>query len=167
VAEAATPESNHSGVRVPPPLVYAAGFGLGLGLHRLAPGDDLPASLRTVGLGLGVAGVAAALALCASALATFRRAGTSPVPVRPAMALVEAGPYRFTRNPMYLGLGVGYLGLALILDRAWTLLLLPAVLGVIRYHVIAREERYLESRFGPAYDAYRRRIPRWLGLPHH
>jgi protein-S-isoprenylcysteine O-methyltransferase Ste14 len=165
VGEAATLESDHARVRVPPPLVYAAGFGLGLGLHHLAPGDALPASLRPVGIGLGVVGVAAALALCASALATFRRAGTSPVPVRPAAVLVDAGPYRFTRNPMYVGLGFAYLGLGLIFDRAWTLLLLPAVIGVIRYHVIAREERYLQSRFGPAYDAYRRRIPRWLGLP--
>ena len=82
---------------------------------------------------------------------------------RPATALVASGPFRVTRNPLYLALTLVYVGAALIVDRVWPLALLPVVIGVLQWAVIRREEAHLSGRFGDAYAAYRRRVPRWLG----
>jgi len=104
----------------------------------------------------------AGVALAASAIALFRRASTSPVPNQPTTALVAQGPYRFTRNPMYVGLAALYAGVALLANSWWPLVVLPVVLMVIRWRVIAREEAYLERKFGDAYRAYTTRVRRWL-----
>ena len=148
-----------SGVKFPPPLVYVGGLVAGWLLGRVWPlggfrdGWADPASL--------VAGAAGA-ALVAAALGLFRRAGTDPLPMRPTTTLVFAGPYRFTRNPMYLGMALIYLSFALLFDLPWALALLPVVLLVVQTQVIAREERYLEAKFGDEYRAYRGRVRRWL-----
>ena len=153
------------GVRFPPPFIYAIAFLLGIGLHRLKPVDSLPMGWRRPAGIAGWALIAVGAALGISALTGFLRARTSVIPHRAASALVHAGPYRLTRNPMYLGLAVLYTGLALALDRAWPLIFLPLAILVIHRHVIAREERYLRSRFGEPYAAYLRRVPRWIGIP--
>jgi len=148
-----------SGVKFPPPLVYLGGLLAGWllgGVQPLRAFDDAWADPACL-----VAMIAGA-ALVASALGLFRRAGTDPLPMRPTTALVLSGPYRFTRNPMYLGMALIYLGFALLFDLTWALLLLPLVLLVIRTQVNAREERYLEAKFGEEYRAYRRRVRRWL-----
>lgn len=148
-----------SGVHFPPPFVYAAGILGGWALGRAWPlralGDSWADPLALL---LSLAG----LLLVGSALGLFRAAGTDPLPMRPSTALVLRGPYRFTRNPMYLGMALLYAAVALLFDLAWALLLLPVVLLVIRSAVIAREERYLETRFGDEYRAYRARVRRWL-----
>ena len=95
-------------------------------------------------------------------LISFVRARTAVMPHLPASRLVTAGPYRFTRNPMYLGITLAYAGLALLIDTAWPLLLLPAVLALLMVVVVRREERYLERAFGDAYRAYRDRVRRWI-----
>ncbi|PYP14955.1 MAG: isoprenylcysteine carboxylmethyltransferase family protein [Gemmatimonadetes bacterium] len=151
--------ADSAGVAVPPPLVYALGFGLGYALDRLEPAPVGMGGARTP-LGWLLAG--AGVALAASAIVLFRRAGTSPVPIQPTTALVAQGPYRFTRNPMYVGLAALYAGIALLVNSLWPLVLLPVVLVVIRWWVIAREEAYLERKFGDAYRAYTRRVRRWL-----
>lgn len=153
------PDQTTSGVRFPPPLPYAAGILIGWLLGRLwrLPGFD-DAWADPLALAGGIAG----LALIASALGLFHRAGVDPLPMRPTAALVLRGPYRFTRNPMYLGMTLLYAGVALLFDLPWALLLLPLVLVVIRTQVVAREERYLEARFGDEYRAYRARVRRWL-----
>jgi protein-S-isoprenylcysteine O-methyltransferase Ste14 len=92
----------------------------------------------------------------------FRSARTSMVPMRPSTALVTSGPYRVTRNPMYVGMAFLYAGLALLLGVIWSLAFLPAVLLMVDRFVIAREERYLEARFGEEYRAYKGRVRRWL-----
>ena len=150
-----------SGVRVPPPLIYAGGFAAGFGAHRLLPLHLWPeptdvASL--LGWGLLVAGVL----LAVSSAFLFRRAGTTPNPAKPTSALVFAGPYRFTRNPMYVGMAVLYVGATLLLNDPWPLAFLPLVLALIRRYVIAREETYLERRFGDEYRAYKARVRRWI-----
>ena len=148
-----------SGVKFPPPLVYLGGLLAGWllgGVQPLRAFDDAWADPACL-----VAMIAGAT-LVASALGLFRRAGTDPLPMRPTTALVLSGPYRFTRNPMYLGMALIYLGFALLFDLTWALLLLPLVLLVIRTQVNAREERYLEAKFGEEYRAYRRRVRRWL-----
>jgi len=146
-------------VKVPPPLFYAAAVVVGYLLDRRWPLPIGPAALvRIAGAVVGVSGVA----LSASGVRQFRRAKTSLVPVRPATSFVVAGPYRFTRNPMYVGLALVTIGLALLLTTWWPIVLLPPTLAAVQFFVIQREERYLRRRFGNEYEAYTRRVRRWL-----
>jgi protein-S-isoprenylcysteine O-methyltransferase Ste14 len=148
-----------SGVKVPPPLLYFAAVALGFWLQGRRALPFVPASLaQPVGVVLVVAGVALAIA----GAVTFHQAGTSPNPMKPSTAVVMHGPYRFTRNPMYLGMTVITLGGAVWLNSAWVLILLVPALAVMRWHVIAREEAYLEQKFGEQYREYARRVRRWL-----
>ena len=146
------------GVVAPPPLIYATGLLLGWGLQRLWPRPWLPASwARPLGLALLVAGLIGIAGVLA-----FRRAGTTPNPWRPTTSLVTGGPYRFTRNPMYVGFALWYLAATSWLNALWPLLLLPLVLLVMQRGVIAREEAYLRRRFGREYEEYGARVRRWL-----
>ena len=148
-----------SGVRFPPPLIYVAGILLGWLLERtlpLSPIDELWSAILSTFCFIVGAG------LVSYAMGLFRLAGTNPLPMRPTTALVLRGPYRFTRNPMYLGMAFLYAGTALLFDLRWALILLPLVLFVVQTQVIAREERYLEAKFGDEYRAYRARVRRWL-----
>ena len=146
-------------VRIVPPLVYLAGLGLGHLANRWLQLELVPVEAGWIAGGiLFVLG----LGLAASAMINFTRAGTTIRPDRASTALVIAGPYRFTRNPMYLGLAVAYLGLA-VADRSLaSLILLPVVLLIIRWAVIANEEAFLERRFGSSYTEYKARVRRWL-----
>ena len=146
-------------MKVPPPLFYAAAVVVGYLLDRRWPLPIGPAALvRIAGAVVGVSGVA----LSASGVGQVRRAKTSLVPVRPATSFVVAGPYRFTRNPMYVGLALVTIGLALLLTTWWPIVLLPPTLAAVQFFVIQREERYLRRRFGNEYEAYTRRVRRWL-----
>jgi protein-S-isoprenylcysteine O-methyltransferase Ste14 len=102
------------------------------------------------------------VALTISSVGNFRRSRTSIVPIRPATALVTSGVYRFTRNPMYVGLAALTAALALFMNSWWPIVLLLPVLVVVRVFVIALEERYLERRFGAEYVGYMRRVRRWV-----
>ena len=156
-------DPDNAGVPFPPPLIYILGLLGGSLLHGWVGGDAEPAPWRTTGIVAGAALVALGAAITISGAATFRRAGTEVPPFLPASTLVEWGPYRFTRNPMYLGLGVAYVGFALLLNVLWALAFLPLVLLVIDRGAIAREEAYLKRRFGADYVAYCGRVWRWLG----
>jgi len=147
------------GVHIPPPFFYVAATGGGALLRRYVP---LP-------IGGGAPRVAAAwicVALFAGLLAWslmwFARQQTTIIPDRPANALVLDGPFRFTRNPLYLAMALLTVGAGLWLNTWWVfILLLPAVALVDRF-VIAREEAYLRRRFGAEYEAYMARVRRWL-----
>jgi protein-S-isoprenylcysteine O-methyltransferase Ste14 len=148
------------GVIALPPLLFGGALGLGLLLHYAfaLPGLGLPGGGRRA---FGIILILAGGGLLAAALRRFRAAGTHVSPTQPATALVVTGIYRFTRNPMYVGLSLVYAGIALLADSLVTLLLLAPLLAVIRYGVIAREERYMEAKFGNAYRDYRARVRRW------
>jgi len=153
--------SDTSGVGFPPPLIYAGGFAAGYGAHRLLPirlwlEPTVVQSL--LGWGLLVGGVL----LAVSAAYLFRRAGTTPNPAKPTSALVIWGPYRFTRNPMYVGMATLYCGGTLLLNDPWPLAFLPLVMALVQRRVIAREEAYLERKFGDVYRAYKARVRRWI-----
>lgn len=122
---------------MPPPFIYLAGFGLGLLLELAAPSPDLPTWLRIAG---GVFGAVAVVVLDTGAMRSFGRHGTPVNPARPAQALVTEGPYRFTRNPMYLGMAYLYAGIALAVEALWPLATLLLVLLVMDRVVIPREE---------------------------
>jgi protein-S-isoprenylcysteine O-methyltransferase Ste14 len=148
-----------AGVAAPPPLVYVAGLVVGFALEALLPGVDLAAWIEW---GVGGLLVVAGLALLLSFNRRFSRAGTAVEPWKPTTAIVTTGPYRITRNPAYLGMTLTYVGIAVMSSAVWVLVPLPFVIAVIDRAVIAREERYLERKFGEEYLAYQRTVRRWI-----
>ncbi|GEL98370.1 methyltransferase family protein [Cellulomonas terrae] len=93
----------------------------------------------------------------------FRTHRTGLLPGQETSAMIEKGPYRLSRNPLYVGLLVLYVGLALLAPTFWGLVLFPVAVLLVLWGAIVPEERYLHDRFGAPYDDYRRRVPRWLG----
>lgn len=150
-----------AGVIAPPPLIFAGLAGLGLLADWLLPlpALGLPPALRWA---LGLAGASAGTALILAALRQFRRAGTPPEPWEPTRAFVASGVYRFTRNPMYLGMALLMLAVAAAFDSLGALIGLPLALLVIDRGVIAREEPYMAARFGEEYLSWKRRVRRWI-----
>lgn len=151
--------ADNPGVLAPPPLLYLGFLAAGLGLDWLWPAALLP---QAVQYPLGAALVASGAAIMAAALRRFRKAATDFRTHRPATALVTGGPYRLSRNPIYIALTLFYLGLAVVADSPWALALVVPLLAVMRYGVVGREERYLESKFGEPYREYKARVRRWL-----
>jgi protein-S-isoprenylcysteine O-methyltransferase Ste14 len=150
-------------VRIPPPFVFVAGFLVGwlidAKVYHLWPvaGHTFSTIADFIGGVLFGGGIMVSI----SGVLTFRRAKTSIVPIRDASTLVRTGPYAVTRNPMYVGLTLSYIGLAILLDSGWSLLLLPVVILALTRFVIEREERYMETAFGDEYRAYQREVGRW------
>ena len=147
-------------VVIRPPLAWGLAILAGLALNWLVPLHFLPADLRAGWLGAMV--FVLALALFTWAVVTITRAGSNIPTNLPTTTLVESGPYRFTRNPIYLGLYLGLIGLAIAFDNLWLLMTPVPFALVIRYGVVAREEAYLERKFGDVYRGYRSRVRRWL-----
>jgi protein-S-isoprenylcysteine O-methyltransferase Ste14 len=144
---------------VPPPLITLGVLITGLTVDgRLGAPPRGPLLLY---LGSGAL-IVAGMTLIAIALGLFRRNKTAPEPWAASSALVIEGVYRFTRNPMYLGMMLFYAGLALLFQSPTAGLLLLPLIVIFDRVVIAREEAYLTRRFGAAYDAYRRRVRRWF-----
>ena len=147
---------------IPPPLLFAAGFLAGIWCRRFLPGDALPGLIAGGARPTGFILVAAGIGFSLWGILTFFRAKTTIVPHRAVSSLVDRGPYRVTRNPMYVGLATAYVGLALFQNRLWPFAFLPLVLALLVIAVIRPEERYLEERFGDDYHAYRRRVRRFI-----
>jgi protein-S-isoprenylcysteine O-methyltransferase Ste14 len=154
--------ADSSGVRLFPPGVYIGGLVIGYLIEWLSPIPIVPGPL---GLALRVLGIAVLLAgawLMFAALTRFRSVGTSPNPTQPTTALAFDGPYRFTRNPMYLGMALLLVGFAFIGNALWPLLAVIPAVWIIQTQVIMREEPYLEAKFGSAYRDYKARVRRWV-----
>ncbi len=145
----------------PPPLLFAGTLVVGLMVDFLVfrARTGLAETWR---IAASACALAAGAALLVAALGGFRRAGTPARPWKESTALVVAGVYAFTRNPMYLGMALVYGGVALLADSLIALLLLAPLLLVIQFGVIAREERFMEAKFGDAYRAYKKRVRPWL-----
>jgi protein-S-isoprenylcysteine O-methyltransferase Ste14 len=145
------------GVRIPPPVMVAAVLAGAWLLDRiwtLQIGPPAPA--------LGGMVVFLAIALCGWAVLVLVKAGNDPRPDKPDAAMVEAGPYRFSRNPIYLGLLLAVTGVALVWGTLWGWIAVVVLHGLLDRLVIAKEEAYLTARFGAAYEAYRTRVRRWM-----
>ena len=151
--------TDNPGVITPPPLIYAGALAAGLLANLLLRLHFLPRRLaRTLGPLLIVGGFAVGLL----GLREMRRAETNVDPYKPATAVVTGGPYRFTRNPMYVGFTLMYVGISALANALLPILLLPAVQQLMRRGVIEREERYLERKFGDEYLRYKGRVRRWI-----
>jgi protein-S-isoprenylcysteine O-methyltransferase Ste14 len=149
----------HLGV-LRPPLIYLASIATGLVLHLAWP-RPLPAGLPVRPL-LGGALVVASFLLLAFSVRRFRAAST-PVPAwKPTTAIVRTGPYRFSRNPIYLGFSLFQLGIAIWIGSWWLIVTLVAAFVLIHCFVVPREERYLEARFGDEYRDYMASVRRGL-----
>ena len=148
-------------VKFPPPFIFLGGLVAGILIGWLLdfPSFDMDETTKIVAAGaLLVVGFGIGLA----AMSVFRRRGTNVEPWRASTMIVAEGVFRWTRNPLYLGLTLVYCGLAILFESFAALLLLPFVLIIIRTYVIAREERYLETKFGDEYRRYRQRVRRWI-----
>ena len=147
-------------VIIRPPIAWALAVLAALALQWLMPLPFMPAAAAAGWVGGAV--FAIALALAAWAIATLTRAGSNVPTSMPTTTIVDAGPYRFTRNPIYLGMFLGQIGLAIAFDSLWLLMMLAPFAFVIHYGVVAREEAYLGRKFGDAYGGYCSHVRRWL-----
>jgi protein-S-isoprenylcysteine O-methyltransferase Ste14 len=149
-------------VHIPPPLLFLFSYIAGEGIERVMP---LPlsrlVSARAAEI-LSVVFLAIGSIVVVISVTTFLSAKTTPIPYRRAATLVTWGPYRLSRNPMYVGVTLVYLGAAALRGVLWPALLLPIPLAVLNYFVIPQEESMLRATFGAAYEGYCARVRRWL-----
>jgi len=156
----ATPEIDSAQIKIPPPLIFVACLAIGIGVDRWLLTISLTprGPLQIVGAALCLA----AVVLSVSASTLLRRAGTSVRPDKPSTVMVITGPYRFTRNPLYLALCLLHAGIALLVGGLIPLLMTLVLAIILRQAVISREEHYLSGKFGPAYSDYCIKVRRWL-----
>ena len=156
------PRERGADVRIPPPVVYLAlilsGWVLGRWVAPLGTGLET-ASAR---LGAGVIAGLVGLVFMLPAVGRFRATGQNPKPWEPSPELIERGVYRFSRNPMYVGLGFVQVGIGLGIDNLWIVVLTIPALVMVHALAIRPEETYLEERFGQSYRDYKSRVRRWL-----
>jgi len=142
-----------------PPFVFLGGIIIGFIIDLIIPAPfvpeayDLPAGLFVLALGI---------ALMAWAVRTFNESGTNVDVRRPSTTIVSSGPYRYSRNPIYLAMGLIVLGASIWLNSLWILFSLVFIIPVIETGVIRREEKYLEKKFGQRYQEYKAKVRRWV-----
>jgi protein-S-isoprenylcysteine O-methyltransferase Ste14 len=152
-------EPDNPAIRVPPPLIYLLPLALGLLLDRRLHIPFLPRGVARI---IGWPLVGSGMALTAWSVRTMLGADTTIRPDKPVSILIQDGPFRYTRNPLYLSDAMIYAGISVLRNALWAIVLLPLVLYVIQREVIGREERYLERTFGEEYLNYKERAPRWV-----
>ncbi len=151
--------SDHVQLILPPPLIYLGHLLSALVLQWVVPLPlPWPLPLRMLGAVL----LGGGFALAALAVREMRKMHTTPDPKQPATVLVISGPYRFSRNPIYLGLLLTFLGFTLLAGTLWGVLLSPFLIGTITRSVIRPEENYLQGRFDGQYKLYRTLVRRWF-----
>lgn len=151
-------------VRVFPPAVPLLTVLIGIGLDQLWPVGlpfDLEARPERYWIG-GVIAIGAVLGLGLWSVVLVRKSGQSENPWKPTTQLIQRGPFRITRNPMYLQMVLVCLGFAVALGNLWILLLTPLCAWMLQRLAIVPEEKYLEGKFGDAYREYKRKVRRWI-----
>ena len=149
-------------LKVPVPWVFVLGYLAGLTLQVSLPHGVLSHRANWLTAGIGAVLFALGAVIAGWGLMLFHRASTTTVPGQTSRLLVTRGPYRLTRNPMYVGLTLAYLGEAGLLRQMWPLAVLPLVLAYLQWMVIPLEEAKLRETFGEEYEAYRGRVRRWI-----
>jgi protein-S-isoprenylcysteine O-methyltransferase Ste14 len=158
----ANPQPDNPGVIAPPPFIYGGMFLLSLLLHKRRPlrfDPRLPRSIRRL-FGASLIGIAGTTVI--SAVSAMRKQHTNIDPSQPTTALVVEGPFKVSRNPLYLSMTFFFIGLSMLRNTLWTLLLMPITLLIMRKGVIEREERYLTRKFGDQYTQYQTQVRRWI-----
>jgi protein-S-isoprenylcysteine O-methyltransferase Ste14 len=145
-----------------PPLIYSAAMLVAWILERFDPWAWLDSALARVPVGVGIGLFALGLALDIWAFVMMRRAGTTVMPNAASTALVTGGPFRLSRNPIYLGNTLAMVGFALAVRWGWLILLVPVTVTAVSWLAISREEAHLERRFGEEWRAYAQKVRRWL-----
>lgn len=146
---------DRAGVLAPPPLLFVAGFATAFALR------DGPTQIPG-GVVAGAILAAASLALAGWGVREMHRAKTHVDPYQPTTAIVSTGPYRYSRNPLYVAMTLAYVSASLWTGTPEALVALPIVLVALHFGVIRREERYLEAKFGELYRDYKTRVRRWI-----
>ncbi len=153
--------SDGAAVRFPPPFVPLIAIALGLLLHYFV--RPLPFPLEgPVRYGLALLLLVAGIALIARALGRFRSTGQNPEPWASTPEIISTGVYRYTRNPMYVSLGLLQAGIGVALANGWLVLFVPAMWAGIYFVAIRHEEAYLEQKFGSVYSDYKKSVRRWI-----
>lgn len=155
------PSHRSAWLMIPPPPLFVAAFFAGLALDRVVA-LRLPVALHAAARDAGIGLLALAALLVPGAVTLFVRHWTTIVPHGTATSMVTSGPYRVTRNPMYLGLTIAYVGVALVCGAVWPLVSLSLPLWVLHEKIIPFEEATLARRFGAEYRAYQQRVRRWI-----
>ena len=150
---------NNAGVLAPPPLIFAIPLLLGLLLKRRFPVPFLP---RDAARALGLPLLGGGVLLMGWFLRTMRSAETPIDPREPVSRIVTGGPFRYTRNPAYLGMAMIFAGVSCLANALSAIMLLPVALLTIQRGVIEREERYLEREFGEEYLRFKAQTGRWI-----
>ena len=151
---------DNAGVVALPPVIFLVIFVVGLALHFAFSIRILPKGWVQLAVGLPLVGLAGVVVSWAAR--TLNRAGPGKSTATPTTAIVVQGPYRFSRNPMYVAMAIFYAGLAIAINGLLIIVLLPVLLGILSFGVISREERYLERKFDQEYLRYKARVRRWL-----
>lgn len=156
-------QNKEGGARVyfPPPLVFVIFIVLGVVLQRTVIPLTVPVG-RLFRITGGIVLVGVAVCLFVSALVWFRRTGQHPRPWKPTPELIPSGPYRFSRNPMYVAMTLVVLGLGIALNDIWVSLFAPVSLLLVHFIAVLPEERYLAGKFGESYRGYVARVRRYL-----
>ncbi len=154
----AAPEDTSNAITLPP-FIYLGFLAIGLLAELAFPYPLLP---NTIQFPLGAAIIVASFAIIPAAFSRFRAAGATVDVRQPTTAIVTGGAYRFSRNPIYLAMTLLIAGIGIAVDGVWIIAMLAPTLVVMHYGVIAREERYLEAKFGEEYLKYKRSVRRWI-----
>jgi protein-S-isoprenylcysteine O-methyltransferase Ste14 len=149
-------------MRIPVPWVFILAYLIGFVVQLYLPIPIRSPEIVRIALIAGVILVVIGLAVAFSALGIFRKRSTTTIPFETPTSLVTSGPYRFTRNPMYVGLTLVYLGVAGTRADIWPVIVLPVMLAYVNFIVLPVEERHLQNAFGDAYADYGARVRRWL-----
>ena len=153
---------DNPGVIAFPPLIWAVMVVASLLFHFFVIGVPMSILPHVISLGVGIGLFIIAPLLAIPAMWQMKAAGTNVHPSEPSTTVVRGGPYRFTRNPMYLALTLLQISVAFLLNDAITLLFAAALALILHFGVILREERYLEAKFAEEYLALKRTVRRWI-----
>lgn len=149
------------GVYIPPPLFYVFTFIIAIIIQRKFPIDNYLFQQEWLKI-TGIAFLVISLFFLVRSLRQFFKSKNTLILIKPATSLQTNGIYGITRNPMYVGLAIVYLGLSCILGNWWNFILFPILVLIVKEYIIKREERYLEREFGQKYTDYRSKVRRWL-----
>ena len=154
-------KKDNPGIFIPPPLIYAAIFFLSILMQKIIPIDNSFFESQNATIA-GIVLIAIALLFILPALIKFAQSKNTLVTIKSATSLQTKGIYSLTRNPMYMGLLILYSGIAMLEGNWWTFIFIPLIIIIVQFYVIRGEENYLQRAFGEEYNAYRKKVRRWI-----